>query len=279
MSARGTGDDKADEDVEGKEDRMEGSVGNGGKWRPSEAQELVATFANLDDKVKQEVVSKLVRDNLHNEAKNAAVAEAVRSTSDGDTNDVVATAVRTAPIEAKKAAVAEAVESAANGEKQQVTAQAVRVAPLEAKKAAVAEAVRTAVDGDKAEVVTEAVRTAPVEAKKAAAAEAVESASREDKKDVAREAMESLSTKDQKELASQLLPSQAVTDQVWLTVVGAFKWVLWGATVGLVAAVGVALFREVDQALVQILLTVFTTVAGIFAGFISGKALSDASKQ
>ena len=215
MSARGTGDDKADEDVEGKEDRMEGSVGNGGKWRPSEAQELVATFANLDDKVKQEVVSKLVRDNLHNEAKNAAVDEAVRSTSDGDTNDVVATAVRTAPVEAKKAA----------------------------------------------------------------AAEAVESASREDKKDVAREAMESLSTKDQKELASQLLPSQAVTDQVWLTVVGAFKWVLWGATVGLVAAVGVALFREVDQALVQILLTVFTTVAGIFAGFISGKALSDASKQ
>ena len=68
-----------------------------------------------------------------------------------------------------------------------------------------------------------------------------------------------------------------MTDLVWLTVVATFKWVLWGSALALVAAIGVALFREVDAAYVQILLTVFTTVAGIFAGFISGKALGDAN--
>jgi hypothetical protein len=76
------------------------------------------------------------------------------------------------------------------------------------------------------------------------------------------------------------LPITPVTaDEIWRTVVGAFKWVLWGATLALVAAIGVALFREVDQALVQILLTVFTTVAGIFAGFIGGKALGTSTGE
>ena len=62
-------------------------------------------------------------------------------------------------------------------------------------------------------------------------------------------------------------------------VVTAFRWVLWGSALALVAAIGVALFREVDAAYVQILLTVFTTVAGIFAGFISGKALGNSNGQ
>jgi hypothetical protein len=69
--------------------------------------------------------------------------------------------------------------------------------------------------------------------------------------------------------------SEDVADYIWRTVVQAFKWVLWDATIALVAAIGVSLSREVDQAYVQILLTVFTTVAGIFAGFISGRALGN----
>ncbi len=84
--------------------------------------------------------------------------------------------------------------------------------------------------------------------------------------------MGQLPRQQQQEVANRFQPSQAITDKVWITVVDAFKWVLWGATVALAAAVGVALFRKVDQALIQILLTVFTTVAGIFAGFISGRA-------
>lgn len=148
---------------------------------------------------------------------------------------------------------------------------------VEAKKAAAAEAVKTAVDGEKNEVVARAVSVAPFEAKKAATAEAVNSASPENKVQVAAEGVEQLSPTQQKELVDRLPITPVTADEIWRTVVGAFKWVLWGSTLALVAAIGVALFREVDQALVQILLTVFTTVAGIFAGFIGGKALGSST--
>jgi hypothetical protein len=118
----------------------------------------------------------------------------------------------------------------------------------------------------------------PLDAKKTAA-EAVNSAAAENKVNVAAEGVEQLSPKQQKELVDRLPITPATADEIWRTVVGAFKWVLWGATPALIAAVGVAHFREVDQALVQILLTVFTTVAGIFAGFISGKALSTSTRD
>jgi len=144
-----------------------------------------------------------------------------------------------------------------------------------AKKVAAAEAVRTAVGEEaKQEVITKAVRAASPEAKKVAAAEAVSTAPDVNKQDVAVEAIKSLPTDEaREEVASQFLPppTQPVTDEIWLTVVSTFKWVLWGATVALVAAIGVALFRKVDIAYIQILLTVFTTVAGVFAGFITGQ--------
>jgi len=52
--------------------------------------------------------------------------------------------------------------------------------------------------------------------------------------------------------------------------------------VGMLALVGVvvlAIFREVDKDLVQIMLTVFSTVAGILAGFITGQAVGTASNR
>jgi hypothetical protein len=128
-------------------------------------------------------------------------------------------------------------------------------------------------------LVAEVLNAAPLEAKKTAVSEAVQSVPLEARRSIAREAVESLSSREQRELALQFAPTQDVTDQIWLIVVRAFRWVLWAATVALILGVGVSLFRPVDIALVQILLTVFTTVAGIFAGFIGGKALSDASKQ
>src|SRR5215217_5035050 len=111
---------------------------------------------------------------------------------------------------------------------------------------------------------------APVETKELAAVEAVITAPEQNKGDVAAAAVRSLPSEEAKrEVARQFLPNpdNRTANEIWLMVVGAFKWVLWGATVALVAAIGVSLFREVDQAYVQILLTVFTTVAGIFAGF------------
>jgi hypothetical protein len=142
------------------------------------------------------------------------------------------------------------------------------------KQVVAAEAVKSASGQTNPELVTAVVRSAgSVEAQQAAAAEAVKSAAPENKVEVAGEAVGQLSRLQQEEVARQFLPSQSIADQIWITVVNAFKWVLWGATAALVAAIGVSLFREVDLALVQILLTVFTTVAGIFAGFIGGKAL------
>jgi hypothetical protein len=125
------------------------------------------------------------------------------------------------------------------------------------------------------------VRIAPASAKERAAVEAVKTAPDQNKEDVAAAAVGSLPSEEAKrEVARQFLPiDDSTANQIWLMVVGAFKWVLWGATVALVAAIGVALFREVDQAYVQILLTVFTTVAGIFAGFISGHALGNSTRQ
>jgi hypothetical protein len=62
-------------------------------------------------------------------------------------------------------------------------------------------------------------------------------------------------------------PTQKVSDRIWQWVVGAFAVVFVGASGTLVASV---FFLAVEQ--IQVLLTVFTTVAGILAGFISGRA-------
>ena len=165
--------------------------------------------------------------------------------------------------------------------KQVVAAEAMKTASGDAKQEVVAQAVKSAdTVEDEKNVVTQAVRSADtVEAKKAATAEAVNSASPENKVKVAAEGVEQLSATQQKELVDRLPITQATADQIWITVVNAFKWVLWGATLALVGAIGVSLFREVDIALVQILLTVFTTVVGIFAGFIGGKALGSSTGE
>jgi hypothetical protein len=150
--------------------------------------------------------------------------------------------------------------------------------PLDVKEA-VAEPIESNHNGDQSEGIARVIQAAPLDTRKDAVAQAVISASPKNKKDVAKEAMESLPATDRQELANQFVPTQAITDKVWLMVVDAFRWVLWGAALALVVAIGVALFREVDAAYVQILLTVFTTVAGIFAGFISGKALGNSNGQ
>src|SRR5215213_5129837 len=119
----------------------------------------------------------------------------------------------------------------------------------EGKQAVAAEATKTASGEAKPEVVTQVVRSAGTfEARKAAAAEAVNSASPENKVKVAGEAVEQLSLQEQKEIAHSFLPSPAIADEIWLIVVNAFKWVLWGAALGLIGISGLAAFRNVDLA-------------------------------
>jgi len=68
-------------------------------------------------------------------------------------------------------------------------------------------------------------------------------------------------------------------DTIWLTIVKTFAWVLGGATVGLVVIIVLEIFYDVELAHVQIMLTMFTTVAGILAGFITGQAVGTAQER
>ena len=68
-------------------------------------------------------------------------------------------------------------------------------------------------------------------------------------------------------------------DVIWRRIVTTFSWVLGGATAGLVMIVILDIFYPVELAHVQIMLTMFTTVAGILAGFITGQAVGTAQER
>ena len=155
--------------------------------------------------------------------------------------------------------------------RKELAAAAVRAVSDEAKKDVVAAAVQAVPDEAKKDVLAAAVQAVPDEAKKDLVAATVADASGDTKRELADAAVRRLSAEDQEALAERFLPDQPVTNEIWLTVVRTFAVVLIGATLALVAAVFVSMFRDVDAALVQILLTAFTTVAGMLAGFISGR--------
>jgi hypothetical protein len=73
------------------------------------------------------------------------------------------------------------------------------------------------------------------------------------------------------ELMDRLAPDQAMTNDIWRWIVRTFALVLAAATAALLAAVIASLWRKGDTAMIQIVLTVFTTTAGILAGFVSGR--------
>ena len=112
------------------------------------------------------------------------------------------------------------------------------------------------------EAAYEALQSLPEDSKESAQA----------RKDIATAAIQGLSSKDQAAIARQLqTPSQLVTNRIWQWIVAAFAIVFVGGTGALIVGV----FINPDQ--LQILVTVFTTVAGILAGFISGRASSSES--
>jgi hypothetical protein len=158
--------------------------------------------------------------------------------------------------------------------------ETVNNAPLEVKKDILQRAVESAVSyGNAEELVRHTVGAAPVEAKKAAVEGAVETSRNGEKKQVIEKGLQQASAKTQAELAQKYGPSHQTLDQIWMLIVRTFALVLGGATVGLIAIIAMAGFRDVDVAHIQIMLTVFTTVAGILAGFITGQALGTSGPQ
>jgi len=86
--------------------------------------------------------------------------------------------------------------------------------------------------------------------------------------DLVTAALGTLPSDKQHELLDELQPEQPVTNWIWRTIVATFSLVLVVATLALIGAV----FMELDNAALQMLLTIFTTTGGILAGFISGRA-------
>jgi type IV secretory pathway VirB2 component (pilin) len=87
------------------------------------------------------------------------------------------------------------------------------------------------------------------------------------RKSVALEVGRSLASEDQRDVASSLLPSQGVMNRIWLIIVGTFAVVFLVTAFTLCGAVLWGVSTDT-----QTLLTVVTTIAGILAGFISGRA-------
>ena len=164
--------------------------------------------------------------------------------------DVVAEAVRALPPEAKRDVAAEAVQALPLKTKKEIANETMAALPPEAKR----------------DVAAEAMRDLPPEARKDAAAEAMIALSPEARKDAAAEAMNTLSSKDQEDLARRMLPSPGVADRIWQIIVWAFAVVFVLSAIAFFVA---ALWRAEN---IELLLTVVTTIAGILAGFISGRS-------
>ena len=220
---------------------------------------------------------------LHGPAKKVAVAEAMQSAPDSVARELVSEVIDSAGGPgAKGAAAARAVQTADEGAEPGVLASAVESAStLEGRKAAAVMAVETAVDArSEQDIISAAVgQTSDSEARKSAVAAAVETADRVNLAEIASEAVEQLPARAQAQVASRFLPSERAADKIWLKMVDTFSAILVLGMLGLVAVVGMALFREVDKDLVQIMLTVFSTIAGILAGLITGQAFGTSSNQ
>lgn len=73
-------------------------------------------------------------------------------------------------------------------------------------------------------------------------------------------------------VAGSLQPSAPAADLIWKVIVFAFAISFGVSILGLIGIVLLSVFYTVEQANIQVLLTIVTTVGGILAGFISGRA-------
>lgn len=171
--------------------------------------------------------------------------------------------------EAQRTLLAEVVRTSFSPEvRKEIASQATQALPNELQKDAVTEATQTLPTEAKKEIASEVTQALPAEVKKDFVTRTVQDLPQEDKKDIAVRAFQDLSAKDKQDVAGN--PSQYVTDQIWLTIVRTFAAVLVASALGLLF---VSIWPpESESNPTQVLLPVFTSIAGILAGFISGRA-------
>jgi len=176
----------------------------------------------------------------------------------------------------KKAAANSLVEPVLGDDEvaKEMVAEAIEnTSTLEAKKAAAAAAVETsraASNEDMKEIVVAAVDAVPEESKRDVAVAAMQSLNLETQEQVLAR-LQRLPRQEREQIAGLLLPDQPVTNRIWTIIVGAFALVF---VLSAIALFVVAL----QTGEIQTLLTVVTTIAGILAGFISGRASSTGNR-
>jgi hypothetical protein len=196
-------------------------------------------------------------------AKADAAAAAVQALSEVAQADLAAATVQELPDIAKAQVATAAVQNMNDAAKADVASAAMNSLPDAAKASLVANAMMGTAESARSNVATSMIKDLPVSAQAAATAEAVRA----------------LPDDAQDEVIQRFTPDQAVTNDIWRWIVKTFALVLGGATVALIAAVVVSFWKEVDPANMQMLLTVFTTTAGILAGFVSGRASTSRSPR
>jgi hypothetical protein len=174
------------------------------------------------------------------DAAQSSAAAAVNSVPDAAKPDVVTAAVEALPHAARADFATATVQALPDATKASVAAAAMNALPDVAKASVATTIMQELPDAAQADATVAAVRALPDDAKG--------------------------------ELIQRFAPDQAVTNDIWRWIVMTFAFVLGCATVALMAAVLVSFWHKVDIALVQMLLTIFTTTAGILAGFVSGRA-------
>jgi hypothetical protein len=189
-------------------------------------------------------------------AKADAAAAALHALHEVAKADVTAATVQELPDVAKAQVATVAVMHMNDAAKADVASAAMNALPDAAKASVVASAMKDAAEAARSNIATSMIKDLPVSAQAAATAEAVRA----------------LPDDAQDEVIQRFTPDQAVTNDIWRWIVKTFALVLGGATVALMAAVVVSFWKEIEPANVQMLLTVFTTTAGILAGFVSGRA-------
>jgi|SRR5215207_2511292 len=182
--------------------------------------------------------------------------------------NVATEAAQALPTEVKKEVAAEAAQALSPEARKDVATETVQALGHEARKDVVSEAAQALPTEGKKEVAAEAAQALPHEVKKDFIDNAFQGLSKEDRKDITGKAFQQLDPKDRRDVAGN--PSQIVTDKIWLTIVYTFAFVLVASAGGLLY---VSIWPPTGEANpTQVMLPVFTSIAGILAGFISGRA-------
>lgn len=192
------------------------------------------------------------------------------------TDDVPAT--NGAGEDAGQAAAMSAIDAVPDSSRTTVAMHAARVVPDDRRAEVAKMVVGTVSDAQKAEVAAAAVQAAPDANKADVATAAVTAVPDSSKVDAISAALRAAPSSVGEQLIDRLMPDQVVTNKIWQWIVGTFAVVLIVIVLALIGAIFVGFWRKTDAAMIQILLTVFTTSAGILAGFISGRASSSGSR-